>query len=212
MVRRQDVLALVDWRSQISNANQTSEPRAERKAERTLVYVTRKLSESLEATGQADLYNVSVRLYHGWFKGLTFSENRKALGRLFLNGDAPSLVSRTRFTWERPFGDLLLCANDFRLHPRLKIHLPDTLRDALDGSGRQREKMVDTALAVDLLHSARSEPADWRVVMAEDDDVIPAIFASEHWGKSHGGKTIILRTSLRTSHLNLSGLIWQIAI
>ncbi|RUX20648.1 hypothetical protein EOA27_08020 [Mesorhizobium sp. M2A.F.Ca.ET.037.01.1.1] len=63
-----------------------------------------------------------------------------------------------------------------------KINLPDTFRRPLNDN-IPREKMVDTSLACDILTHARSDSRDWRLVLAEDDDLVPALFVAEAWSK-----------------------------
>ena len=50
---------------------------------------------------------------------------------------------------------------------------------------------MDTALAADLLHWARSDPREWALILAEDDDLIPPVFTAESWIKPHGGRVFI---------------------
>jgi hypothetical protein len=117
----------------------------------------------------------------------------------------PLVISNVRFNWRAPFGDVLMHALDRRLHPTLRIHLPNTVRDDF-GTG-PREKMVDSALICDLLCCARSDPADIRVVMAEDDDMVPAAFVCERWEGGKAGKTIIYRARPAGPFLSLGGLL-----
>jgi hypothetical protein len=64
------------------------------------------------------------------------------------------------------FGDRLTLALDRRLHPRLGIHLPNTVRRRFETDLFQ-EKMVDTALAADVVATAHREAADWILVSAQ---------------------------------------------
>jgi hypothetical protein len=209
-MRRKQVTAFVDWNAQIANAKQRGETRTERQARSTAEYVSDKIATILSDTDKTvDLFQVEMRLYYGWHRGLTATPTRVAVERLMQSNDLPLIVRNVRFDWSSPFGDSLLDALDFRLHPRLRIHLPNTLRASLDG-GPDREKMVDSALVCDLLCRARTEPENIRLVMAEDDDVVPALYVSERWTKDKGGKTIVARTRLDGAHLSLTGLLHQI--
>jgi hypothetical protein len=67
--------------------------------------------------------------------------------------------------------------------------------------------MVDTALACDLLTHARFDPADWRVIVAEDDDFVPAAFVAEAWSKEKGGRTLLLRHRSQSRYLDLGGIL-----
>lgn len=206
-MKRKQVFTFVDWTSQVSNAGQRAEPRADRRARNTLKYVSEKISGILTNLDKTiDLFQVEMRLYHGWHRGLSPTENKLALTEIISNNELPKVVGRSRFDWNSPFGDTLLDALDHRKHRRLGIHLPGTLRVGLAG-GTDREKMVDGALICDLLCSSRSDPGSLKLVMAEDDDIVPAIFVSEKWGKDHQGKTILARTRENEAFLSLSGLI-----
>lgn len=69
-----------------------------------------------------------------------------------------------------------------------------------------REKMVDAALTCDVLASARSSPSDIRLILGEDDDLVPAAFTADSWGKERGGRTFILRNRDISEHLNMTGV------
>src|SRR5262245_51572753 len=155
MLKRIDVTAFVDWQSQMFNARQLAEQRPERRAEKTMTYVLNTVAEVLLETGAADIFSVELRLYHGWYRGLTPTDNRKSVEAVLVGDTSRGTVEKVRFHQTQPFGDTLLEAYEHRKHPRLKIHLPDTLRQDLDGDGRLREKMVDSALSCDVLQSAR---------------------------------------------------------
>ena len=70
--------------------------------------------------------------------------------------------------------------------------------------------MVDTALAADLLHWARSEPEEWAMVLAEDDDLVPPVFTAESWVEPHGGRILIVRKRPSDAYLNLDCLLESI--
>lgn len=210
MLRTIDVAAFVDWQSQIANAGQLVETRPDRRAQRTIEFVTSSIAEALAKTREADRFRVEIRLYHGWHKSLTRTDNRVALDSILTENLVVTAIRNVSFDWSKLFGDTLLDASDHRLHGRLRIHLPDTLRDELDSKSGFREKMVDTAMVCDILFSARSAPHEWRVVLAEDDDMVPAIFVAERWGKERGGRTMLLRTRAGHGHLALDGLLWKL--
>jgi len=85
------------------------------------------------------------------------------------------------------YGHTLREALAERRHRHPPIHLPNTLREQSKES-TPVEKMVDTALATDLLDWARSDPDEWALVLADDDDFVPPVFAAEAWIKPHGGR------------------------
>lgn len=205
--RRQDISLFVDWNSQIANGGQAREDRVERRTLEVAEYVTKAVESALPSENDRVLYRASVRLYYGWHKGLTATDTRAALIGLYQDGLLPTVSGKVAFDWSNMFGDTLLDAFDHRKHRRLGVHLPDTLRLDTTTGGRIREKMVDTAMACDILCSARSDPSDWRIVMAEDDDVIPSVFVAEKWSKDKGGKSFILRDRSAQGFLALDGLL-----
>jgi hypothetical protein len=210
-MHRRYVTAFVDWNSQLSNAGQKGERLVKRQVTTTLYYVTKRLSELLEIEDRhTDIFTVNMRIYYGWHQGLTPTPSRQEIERLISDQEVPLVVGKARFDWQQPFGDVLLGALDHRLHPRIRVHLPNTYRAALQGGGEPREKMVDAALICDLLCRARSEPSEIRVVMAEDDDIIPAVFVGERWTKAQGGRTVIARARTDANFLALDGLMWRL--
>ena len=106
-------------------------------------------------------------------------------GRRFSRGDH-------EFSPTVRYGHTLLAARPTRQHASPPIHLPNTLRR----QAREQlpsEKMVDTALATDLLAWARMSPQEWALVLAEDDDLVPPLFTAEAWVKPHGGRALLVR-------------------
>ena len=104
------------------------------------------------------------------------------------------------------YGHTLLSALPKRRHKNPAVHLPNTLRRQNRDSPR-KEKMVDTALAADLLQSARSDPEEWALVVAEDDDFVPPVFTAESWVSRHGGRVLIVRTRPANAYLKMDGLL-----
>ena len=180
-----NVTAFVDWTAQMHNAGATAivEPRA--RVGLTLRKVARIIDTVLTNKAPSTRFQVALRLYHGWHKGFEATENRRAVAALVVETDF-SKLSRSpnvRFSAEVRYGDELLAALPQRAHARPPIHLPDTWRQQ-DRSSPRAEKMVDTALAADLLDRARSDPHEWALVLSEDDDVVPPVFTAEAWMRS----------------------------
>jgi hypothetical protein len=206
MPPRQDVIVFVDWNSQIGNGGQLAEVRPLQRAQAVAEYVAKSVAACVSPRTERILYRVAVRLYYGWYKGLTATDARVSLQRHLEDGILPVAVNNVTFDWSNMFGDNMLDAYSHRLHRKLRIHLPDTLRIDLDTGQREREKMVDTAMACDILFSARSDPSCLRIVMSEDDDIVPPIFMAERWAKDKGGKTILLRDRDTNGFLMLDGI------
>ncbi len=96
------------------------------------------------------------------------------------------------FSADVGFGDCLLSALPERIHSKLAIHLPNTLRDR--GGQGSEEKMVDTALASDVIVTAYQDPENWILVAAEDDDIVPPLFVAEAIIKRMESRVLLLRS------------------
>jgi len=135
--------------------------------------------------------------------------SRLAIGKAVAAADF-SAISRFDNVVINPdvgYGDSLLTALTERLCPPKGIHLPGTVR-IRDRAGRREEKMVDTALASDLLSLARSDPSDWSIVLAEDDDLVPPIFTAEAWKAAAGGRVFLLQKRTPAHRVvNVRGLL-----
>ena len=125
-----------------------------------------------------------MRLYAGWHSGKTRSPYFHGISRVM--GAYASKV-RTYHDGRVVFrgggsgiqlGDTLACVPG-RLARKHKVHLLDTLRSR---DGRLEEKMVDTALVVDLLGLAGRKDADRFLVVWDDDDMLPGVLAAEAVG------------------------------
>ena len=183
------------------------EPRA--KADRTLKNVVRIIDKVLMEREPSRRFRVAFRLYHGWHKGFQATENRRAVAGLVAETDFSNLSRsrNVRFLDEVRYGDELLAALPQRAHARSPIHLPDTWRRQ-EPTGPRVEKMVDTALAADLLDRARNDPDEWALILSEDDDMVPPVFTAEAWMKPHGGRVVIVRTRKNKGpFLKLDGLM-----
>jgi hypothetical protein len=164
--------------------------------------------ELCASDGQAT-FRVRTRLYHGWTSGITFTENRRAITQLpeYENPDQIFPSARVLALSDIEFGDRLIDALPQRENIGLGIHLPNTLRR--QSGAVQNEKMVDTALAVDLLAWARIEPNSMAIVASTDDDVIPPVFVAEAWMRPFGGTIRVMRPAPRaeSKFLRLEGLL-----
>ena len=192
------VTAFVDWNSQMHNAGVSRDDPHE-KARRTLTWIFRVIGRALTQQAPAARFNVVFRLYHGWYKGWEPTENYRAITRTVSEIDFFSLgrTARVAFSSEVEYGHALLAALPERRHVNPPIHLPNTWRQQ-SGDSPRVEKMVDTALAADLLEWARESRNGWAIVLSEDDDVVPPILAAEAWMKPRGGCVLPARVRRRT--------------
>ena len=157
---------------------------AQERAQRTLDQTVRSVGRTLSA--ERPRFRVSFRLYHGWHKGWQPTDGFKAAAQAVGATDFTALSHhRVDFSPAVQYGHTLIEALPERQHRRPPIHLPNTLRDQEKGQP-PAEKMVDTALAADLLAWARRSPSEWALVLAEDDYVAPPLFAAEALARSRG--------------------------
>ena len=176
----------------------------------TLRRTTRTINRVLTSQAPDIRFSVVLRLYHGWHKGWEETENFRAVARI-QSADVFSDYATTNivFSQDVQYGHTLLSALPERRRGRHAIHLPNTLREQ-EGS-KPTEKMVDTALAADLLAWARSDPGEWALILSDDDDVVPPVFTAESWIKPHGGRVVIVSTQRkRRDFLSLDGLLQEL--
>ena len=210
-IRPISVTAFVDWNSQIYNSRADKHDPVSR-AKRTLEKTTNSISRLLLSEDHNSRFDVVLRLYHGWHKGWERTENLLAIMRVVADPAFPSDYSVVRnviFRQAVQFGHTLLSALPMRQLSGHQIHFANTLRQRNANSGPE-EKMVDTALAADLLHWARETPSDWALVLAEDDDVVPPVFTAEAWIHGHGGRMFIVRTRGATRYAKLNGILREL--
>lgn len=205
-----DVGLFVDWNSRLRLAPEELEEQAVERARFALQQLGKAVTRFLCAIDPTTIFRLRFRLYHGWTAGTTPTVNRRALFSLTEFYDPELLFPSTRVLCPSPieFGDRLLDGRVERLVTRLNIHLPNTLRRQR-GDEPPSEKMVDAALASDLLSWARSEPQSLALVLSSDDDIIPPVFVAEAWMSPLGGQVLILRPDARgeSRYLNLEGLL-----
>ena len=205
------VTAFVDWNAQMHYARVRGVDALDR-ARRTLMRAAKTISRVLSQEGPATRFVVGLRLYHGWYKGWQPTDNLRAVTKTISETTFSDLSYRSNviFLPNVQYGHTLREVLAERRHRHPPIHLPNTLREQSTGSPLV-EKMVDTALATDLLDWARNDPEEWALVLADDDDLVPPVFAAEAWTKPYGGRVILVR-SRRTSgaYLKLDGLLMEV--
>lgn len=130
--------------------------------------------------------------------------NKKAVQKVIARTDYVALSHKQNvvFVPEVEYGDRLLVAQETRLHSKLGIHLPNTLRKRSNTDFE--EKMVDTALSADVVAAAYSVNSSWILVVSEDDDIIPPLFVAESalFGYNSKVKLLRKRDCMQMQHLN----------
>jgi hypothetical protein len=200
----------VDWNSQIRGAPEEFTNQPVEKCRYALKRVGKIVTKQLCDLDESSVFRVQVRLYHGWTSGVTRTPNRRAFEEVaeFSAPDEIFPSTRVLALSDVEFGDRLIDALPVRQNRGLQIHLPNTYRRQR-GDAEPAEKMVDTALASDLLSWARSDPESIALVLSNDDDAVPPIFVAEAWMKPFGGSVYLLRHRARgdSRYLSLEGLL-----
>ena len=200
------VAAFIDWNSQLMLTGRDIAADPEGVAGIAFRQTTRRIARCLADIDSTKRFRVAIRLYHGWHKGYEPTVNRKAAQVVVGRTDFATLSQRPTvvFSPNVGFGDRLIIALDRRLHARLAIHLPNTLRKRYSET---EEKMVDTALAADVISTAYREVGDWIVVVTEDDDLIPCVYVAEAALFGSGSKVILVRKRAQASMMILDDLL-----
>jgi hypothetical protein len=200
----------VDWNTQIREAPLEFAGQPVEKCRYALRRVGKAVTKRLCDLDSVSVFRVQIRLYHGWTSGVTQTQNRRAFASVteYSNPDDIFPSARVLALSDVEFGDRLLDALPTRQNRGLQIHLPNTYRRQR-GDAEPVEKMVDTALASDLLCWARSDPNSIAVVVSNDDDAVPAVFVAEAWMKPFGGSVYLVRSTARADsrYLSLEGLL-----
>ncbi|MFT8922903.1 hypothetical protein [Acetobacter sp.] len=205
------VTAFIDWNSQIHAACALPTASAVELTRHTLSYVGRTIGRVLTGIDNARRFDVTLRLYHGWYQGFEATSRRKAMIQVFAAADFVSLSTRTNVVI-RPslnFGDALTSAITARCFHKLGCNLPNTLRKDINNKDTIVEKMVDTAIASELVDLAHREPHRWLMLIGEDDDLVPPIYVAEgirEEKKGEKGKVLLIRKRKETPFLKLNQL------
>ncbi|MCP3417608.1 hypothetical protein NLM16_26235 [Bradyrhizobium brasilense] len=202
----------VDWNSQLREAPFELIDEPIEKCRFALRRVGKLATQELCRLDSTSVFRVQMRLYHGWTAGVTQTANRRAFARVseYSNPDDIFPSARVLALSDIEFGDRLIDALPARQNPGLQIHLPNTYRRQR-GDADPVEKMVDTALATDLLSWARNDPSSIALVLSSDDDAIPPIFVAEAWMKPFGGMVYLVQTAPRgeSRYLSLEGILLE---
>lgn len=197
------VTCFVDWNSQLLLTKIDCENKPLDAARVAFREVTRRIAQCLVRVNTGAKFQVHLRLYHGWRKGYEPTANLRAIRKIIADTDFTTASDKPSVTYASNvgFGDRLLSALPKRMHSRDGIHLPNTFRDR--GAKGHEEKMVDTALAADLVVCAYQDPNEWILLVSEDDDLIPPLFTAESVINSGQAKALLLSSRKRGSNLLL---------
>ena len=80
------------------------------------------------------------------------------------------------------------------------------LRKDLIDKNEIEEKMVDSAIASEVVDFAHREPDRWLVVVGDDDDLVPPVFVAEGARGAGLGKVLLVRSRPDSPFLKLDDL------
>jgi len=202
--KRTRMTSFIDWNSQV---HEYGEEDLLKKDLHSHVFskVGKRITKALAREFPERNFHVALRIYHGWHKGFEPTLRRKIFSQLSAEIDFSALSPSPNvvFSGEIEYGSKLISAKECRLHPRLAVHLPNTLRSPF---GRDEEKMVDTAIASDLIAHAVIEPESWLLVAGEDDDLVPPLLTAESFLPSNS-RVLLLRKKKMGPFLRLESIL-----
>jgi hypothetical protein len=208
-MKRNDAIVFVDWDSARRLVRQTTVAKTVRRGaaqtEAVFESLQNEVATHLTTLKFDGIIRVRWRLYHGWYTGKTPTYDHVILNA-YVAQSSPRTIGRISFESDLAFSSRMLCSS-----PRQPLY--DTLRTFRDRDSEgvekivTRQKMVDTALVCDLLHSYRNEKDTIQVVVGDDDDLLPGIFMAESWGaKVH----MLRRRETSSRFVDTRGLVSEI--
>lgn len=158
----------VDWHNAESNARKLFVTHHHRHFQNVIFRIQEAVAKILKKRDSTVKYRATLRLYHGWHHADRPTESRVRFETLNQTESFGRTIGLVSFAPEIKFGNELAC---------------DTPRNPLFNTSRaQGQKMVDTAVACDLLYMLRTGLTDVGIIVSDDDDFVPAIFTAEAWG------------------------------
>ena len=152
------------------------------------------IANYISSIDRKNIYRVNWRFYHGWHQGKTKTADRITFDKYLITAQ-PRAIKYVSFGTDFRFSESPCCGSS-------RSPILDTLR--LDRDSKQlHQKMVDTSLVCDLLHLVRCQDLKLYIIVAADDDFVPALFTAEMWR----GRVVLMHDRPYTNaHLHLHGL------
>ena len=179
--------ALVDWHNLEGYFDFKFASNPRKHLPDAILRLQQQVSKALTAGGSGERYRVITRIYHGWHQEREAMPIRRDFELFATDERMARRFSNVSFTAGFQFGNELVCTDT-------SFPIYATYRGGGQDSG---QKMVDTSIVCDLLHLIRFGYADTAVVVADDDDFIPAILTAKAWA----GRAILLRKPGRSLDL-----------
>lgn len=178
--------ALVDWHNLTGYPNVVYGADPRREIPSAILRLQEQVARALNALEPGEKFRVITRIYHGWHREREEMPVRRDF-ELFANDRTMARrLTNIVFSAGFQFGNELLC--DYGASP-----LHSTFRGGNQDKG---QKMIDTAIVCDCLHLLRFRLADAAIIVADDDDFIPAMLTAQTWKAS----VMLLRKPGSTVH------------
>lgn len=171
--------ALVDWHNLEGYFDFKFSSNPRKYLPDAILQLQQQVTRALNATGAGERFRVTLRMYHGWHHERDAMPIRRDFEMFANDTQFARRFSNVSFNAGFQFGNELLCQTN-------GTPLFATFRGGGQSTG---QKMVDTSIVCDLLHLIRYGYADTAVVVADDDDFIPALLTAKAWN----GRAILLR-------------------
>lgn len=191
------VKTFIDWDSARRLVKPSLRPGRSSLSLKSMMEVQDYIAELLMEYDNTNIYRIDYRVYHGWHRGKTKTDDYREFEEISINKELNRRLGNCAFAPEISFGNILLCGGK-------RSQLFDTLRRRQDDD-KDEQKMVDTALVSDLLMSVKTDRDAIHIVIGDDDDLIPGVITAESWG----AKIILARIKREhdNSFLNMADLI-----
>lgn len=143
-----------------------------RHIEKVVALLQRGITNYLANQDRKANYRIYWRVYHGWHEGKTKTADRMLFDEYIAVATAKT-IGRISFSSDFQLSGTLTCGST-------RSPIVDTLRRD-QTTHQSKQKMVDTMLVCDMLHLARTRENALLVVVASDDDFVPALHTAEAW-------------------------------
>lgn len=168
------VYVLVDWHNVQGYVSPNFDANPRRYVPIVILRIQQQVAQVLTKIDAAARYRATMRIYHGWHRERESTTVRRDFEMFANDTDFARRISRVSFASGFQFGNNLACGGEF-----------GTLFDTYRGNGqRLGQKMIDTAIACDLLHLLQFSEADYGIIVSDDDDFVPVVITAKMWKKN----------------------------
>ena len=166
--------ALVDWHNLTGYPNIVYGPNPRREIPSVILRLQEQVARALTIHGSGQRYRVITRIYHGWHRDRDPMPVRRDFELYAADGSIARRLANVVFGSGFQFGNELLCQDGaYPLHSTFR-----------GGNQDKGQKMIDTSIVCDSLHLLHFGLADSTVIVADDDDFIPAMLTAKAWKSS----------------------------